>query len=1001
MNTASRSVPSGSPPTAPAPEPPWRIEIFLCDELAEAADRRALERLAREGVRGLTRLRQGRGYLLSGSLERATVERVARELLQDPVLDRCHVEAPERSAARAPTAQGKTTGAKRVVVARKRGVMDPVALSIERALARARLAAPPTTARETTRAGTYRLFELEGTLSDSECLELARRHFANDVVDDIRLDARELELDGTHADVQRPLLTLCVRGLDDAALLALSRDGQLSLNLEEMRAIQRHYGELGRDPTVCEIETLAQTWSEHCKHKTFTGRIAFDGEVIDNLLKDTIKRATVELDRPWCVSVFHDNAGIVEFLRADEAGGDGKDWNVCFKVETHNHPSAIDPFGGAGTGVGGVVRDILGVGLGAKPIANTDAFFVGPLDLSPANVPRGAMHPARILTGVVSGVRDYGNPMGIPTVNGGLWSHPGYVANPLVFAGTVGLLPAKFSHKSVQATDLIVVVGGRTGRDGVHGATFSSIELAEASQTESSAAVQIGDPITEKRVLDALLAARDLGLYRAVTDCGAGGLSSAVGEMGEELGARVELERVPLKYQGLLAHEIWISEAQERMVLAVPKENLERLCEVFAAEDCEATPIGEFVPSGKLELFDHGQRVAELDMRFLHQGTPRPLRQAARRAHQTPDLAVPALEDPAATLLALLAHGDISSREWILRQYDHEVQGTSVQKPLVGAYSDGPGNACVLQPVWGSSRGVAIACGAQPRYGLLDPGAMALAAIDEALRNATAVGGDPTRTAILDNFAWGSCEKPEQLGDLVLAARACYAAAKAYGTPFISGKDSLNNEYKTAAGTLSIPPTLYVSALSIVPDVARSVSMDLKRAGNAVYLIGMTHAELGGSALFDLLGRGGGAVPRPDLALAPEALRALARATRAGWVRACHDLSEGGLAVAAAEMAFAGDLGLELDLAAMPLAELDANSDARTVRLFAESCTRFLVEVEPDCQADFEACFEGLDLARLGHVDGSRRLKLRSGKETWIDLDVGRLRAAHQGGFKA
>ncbi|HKX45936.1 MAG TPA: AIR synthase-related protein, partial [Planctomycetota bacterium] len=414
-----------------------------------------------------------------------------------------------------------------------------------------------------------------------------------------------------------------VRELDDAALVELSRAGQLSLSLEELRAIQAHFRGLRREPTACELETLAQTWSEHCKHKTLTGIVEFEGRRIDNLLKSTIARATRELDLPWCLSVFVDNAGIVEFE---------DDWAVCVKVETHNHPSAIDPFGGAGTGVGGVVRDVLGAGLGAEPIANTDAFFVGPLDLPADALPKGAMHPRRILRGVVAGVRTYGNCMGIPTVSGGVWFHPGYVGNPLVYAGTVGLMKREHAHKSVAPGDVIVAVGGRTGRDGVHGATFSSIELHEDSETESSHAVQIGDPLTEKGVLDALLRARDAGLYRGLTDCGAGGFSSAVGEMGEACGAEVLLDRVPLKYEGLASHEVWISEAQERMVLAVPPENLDALLAVFASEDVEATPIGRFTDTGKLVLRDGGEQVGELDMRFLHHGTPRPVRKATWRA---------------------------------------------------------------------------------------------------------------------------------------------------------------------------------------------------------------------------------------------------------------------------------------------------------------------------------------------------------------------------------
>jgi phosphoribosylformylglycinamidine synthase len=763
------------------------------------------------------------------------------------------------------------------------------------------------------------------------------------------------------------------------------------LTLVEMQAVRDHYRAAQRDPTDAELETIAQTWSEHCKHKTFAGVIDYDGERIDNLLKCTIKAATLELAKPWCVSVFHDNAGVIEF----EPG-----WHVCFKVETHNHPSAIDPYGGAGTGVGGVIRDILGVGLGAKPIANTDAFFVGPLDLPQSELPKGCMHPRRILRGVVAGVRDYGNRMGIPTVNGGVWVDPRYVGNPLVYCGTVGLMPADCATKSVEPGDIIVVAGGRTGRDGIHGATFSSVELHDESTVVSSSAVQIGNAITEKRVLDALLRARDRKLFRAVTDCGAGGLSSAVGEMGAECGARVHLERVPLKYPGLSAAEIWISEAQERMVFAVPPEKLAELLAVFAAEDCEAVAIGQFTSTGRLELFHGVESVADLDLDFLHDGTPKWVRLATRPVVSSDDPACPPCSDANAMLLQLLASPNVASKEWIVRQYDHEVQAMGVVKPLCGEREDGPSDAAVLQPLPHSRRGIALSNGANPRYGLLDPWAMASAAIDEALRNAVAVGGDPERTAILDNFSWGNCARPEQLGALVEASRACYATAIAFGTPFISGKDSLNNEFRSGDETIAIPPTLYVSALAALPDVGGAVTMDLKRAGNPVYVVGMTHAELGGSHYFGLRGIEGGRVPRPDLALAPRTLRALHAAMRAGEVRACHDLSEGGLAVAAAESAFAGELGLELDLERVPRGGWDERHDADAVRLFSESCTRFLVEVDAECAASFEARFVDLDCACTGRVASHGRLVIRGSRgQAVVDQPLSALRAAHQGGF--
>jgi phosphoribosylformylglycinamidine synthase len=969
----------------------WRVEVARLPSVDDPAGRLALTEVRELGIESVEEVRTQRGYLFSPGLRREQVELICAELLCDPVLESASLTAPRATPARAV--------AHRLLVMRRPGVMDPVALTIERALDRTGMARldDGTTARVLT----FAVYELTGSPARAELETIGRRLFANLVIEELLIDDEALHFELPGEAAAREGARIPIRDADDAALERLSREGSLSLDLVEMRAVQSHFLTEGREPTLAELETIAQTWSEHCKHKTFTGVIEFDGpagvERIDSLLKETIVAATRELDRDWCVSVFHDNAGIVHF--------EG-DWDVCFKVETHNHPSAIDPYGGAGTGIGGVIRDVLGVGLGAKPIANTDAFFVGPLELPDSEVPAGCMHPRRILRGVVAGVRDYGNRMGIPTVNGGVWVDRRYIGNPLVYAGTVGLMPRSAATKSVAPGDVIVVVGGRTGRDGIHGATFSSIELSDQSTVTSSAAVQIGDPICEKRVHDGLLRARDRGLYRGITDCGAGGLSSAVGEMGEDCGARVELERVPLKYPGLSAAEIWISEAQERMVLAVPADKLDECLAVFAAEDVEATAIGEFTDSGRLELSFEQREIASLDMRFLHKGNPRPVRNAVWKApaHTDPGCPAPPAGDWRAVLLALLGAPDVASKEWILRQYDHEVQGTSVIKPLVGTRNDGPGDGCVLQPLQDSRRGLALGCGANPRQGLLDPWAMASASIDEALRNVVCVGGDPERTAILDNFSWGNCDRPEELGALVQAARACRDTALAFGTPFISGKDSLNNEYRVGSETIVIPPTLFISALAPVPDVARSVSMDLKAAGNRVYALGRTRAELGASHYLRHLGHEtGGRVPRPDLERAPRTLRALHAAIAAGEVRACHDLSEGGLAVAAAEMAFAGDLGLELDLAALPFDPGDgggADYDTDATKLFSESCTRFLVEVEPGCAAAFEARMRDLDCEALGAVRAEPRLRiLGAGGQPRIDLALDELRRAHQGGF--
>jgi phosphoribosylformylglycinamidine synthase len=907
-----------------------------------------------------------RGYLLEGKLPRAQAQRLMDELLVDPLVETGRLAEETNTAA----------GSEVLTVLLKPGVMDPAAQSV---LDVAREMDVPLDA-----VRTFRRYYFGPHGVDRAWL----RVLANDAIEQIiaqRLTAEHLAL-GVPYTLR--LVTVPLRGLDAAGLEKLSRDGQLALNLAEMQAIQAHFRDQGRDPTDIELETLAQTWSEHCSHKTLKGQIDFNGRRINNLLKETIFGATQEIRRrlgadDWCVSVFEDNAGVVKF--------DDK-YHVCFKVETHNHPSAIEPYGGANTGLGGVIRDPLGTGLGAKPICNTDVFCFAPPHTPAESLPPGVLHPKRLMQGVVAGVRDYGNRIGIPTVNGAVCFDDRYLANPLVYCGTVGLIPVDRCHKEAKAGDLIVAVGGRTGRDGIHGATFSSLELSAESEKVSGGAVQIGNAITEKKMLDVLLQARDQGLYDAITDCGAGGFSSAVGEMGEKLGARVDLDKAPLKYEGLSYTEIWISEAQERMILAVPPGKwrvLEALC---AGEGVEATVLGTFETTGRLRLDYQGQQVADLELQFLHHGRPAVVRQAvwppadglaaARRAARVSGSRPSEKESSApltADLLAVLGTYNVCSKEWIIRRYDHEVMGGTVVKPLVGLHHDGPGDAAVITPVLGSFTGVAVGCGINPCYGDLDPYWMAAAAVDEAVRNVVAVGADPSRIALLDNFCWGNTERPEVLGSLVRAAQACRDVALAYNMPFISGKDSLNNEYTSEGRRIAIPPTLLISALGRVPDVRRCVTMDLKEPGNLLYLLGETHDELGGSHLHLVRGHSGGEVPKVNLQRGRFIFDGLFRAIQAGLVRSCHDLSEGGLAVALAEMVFAGEVGAEVtDL---------GSGGSDEVLLFSESPTRFVIEVEPGKVAALEACWANRAwLRRIGTTVKEPRLRIVGTAGTLVDV---------------
>ena len=784
---------------------------------------------------------------------------------------------------------------------------------------------------------------------------------------------------------------------DADELSRISQEGLLSLNLAEMQAIQAHFAKLERNPTDVELETIAQTWSEHCVHKTFKSMIEYaekgrETEMIDGLFKTYIQRATEEIGAEWCVSVFTDNAGIIEF---------DDNYNIVFKVETHNHPSAIEPYGGAGTGIGGVIRDSLGTGLGAKPILNTDVFCFGLPDLSYDELPKGALHPKRIFKGVVAGVRDYGNRMGIPTANGAILFDPRYTGNPLVYCGNVGLIPKDRCDKTVEPGDLVVAVGGRTGRDGIHGATFSSLELDDTSESLGSV-VQIGNPIMEKKIVDALMGARDRQLYRNITDCGAGGFSSAVGEMGQEVGAEVHLENIPLKYTALDPWEIWLSEAQERMVIAVPPENIEELMVICESESVEATVLGTFTDTHRLRVFYRGEIVADLDMDFLHNGLPRHTKKAVwdPPQHPEPELGQIGLPPLAEDLCCILASPNVASKEWVIRQYDHEVQGGLVLKPLVGRENDGPGDACITTPVLGSRKGVIVANGINPKYGDIDPYHSAAAAIDEALRNVIAVGGNLEQTALLDNFSWGNPDKHDRLGGLVRSARACYDIAVAYGTPFISGKDSLYNEYRdtTTGEQLAIPPTLLISAICVMPDVSKTVSMDVKSPGNRIYVVGKTYAELGGSHYYAIHGFVGNVAPKVRPPEGKRTMEALSLAIDQGLVRSCHDCSEGGIGVAAAEMAFAGGLGMRLSLKNVPR---DADVTTDHASLFSESNSRFVVEVPPEKQEAFEKCMEEVPIGCIGTVVESTDFVVEGiNGSPVVKTRIDRLKESWQGTFR-
>ena len=806
--------------------------------------------------------------------------------------------------------------------------------------------------------------------------------------------------------------------VDDARLEAISNDGLLALNLNEMHAIQAHYRDeavraqriamgISPDaPTDVELECLAQTWSEHCKHKIFASKIHHvdheTGEdcVIDSLFKTHIMTPTHDMqeDVDWLLSVFHDNSGVIAW---DDT------WSVCMKAETHNSPSALDPYGGAMTGIVGVNRDILGTGLGARPIANTDVFCFGPPDWE-GQLPENLFHPSRVLRGVHAGVRVGGNESGIPTVNGAIVFDDRYIGKPLVYCGTVGIMPRTLpdgrpSHvKTPVAGDVVYMVGGRVGYDGIHGATFSSLELTEESP---SSAVQIGDPITQKKMIDMVLEARDSNLITCITDNGAGGLSSSIGEMAEYTnGCEIDLAKVPLKQAGLSPWEILVSESQERMTIAVKPEDQEAFEALAGLHEVEATAVATFTSTGMFHVRYDDATVAYLPIEFLHDGVPQLQLESEWRPPVLPPFVPPQNADHTALLTSMLKRPNIASKETWVRQYDHEVIAQTAIKPFVGVERDGPGDAGVIAPIHGDPHGLVISCGIAPRYSDIDAGAMAAASIDEAVRNAVCVGLDVDKMAGLDNFCWPdpieSNKTPDgrfKLAQLVRANRELERVCRAYRLPCVSGKDSMKNDYGSGPNKISIPPTLLFSLFGDHPDVRQSATSDFKFDGDRIYLVGTSNQELGASELAFMLTESGVAegvggevpqLPHPEHNLS--VYRALSACVRAGWVRTAHDCSEGGVAVALAEMCIGGRIGAVVDIDGTGTGDVWG-------RLWGESLGRFIVTVSPEHESAFLDTIKGHPTTVLGQVRLNTNLLITDGDDALISADVETLVDAWKG----
>ncbi|MGQ4808020.1 Phosphoribosylformylglycinamidine synthase subunit PurL [Candidatus Entotheonellaceae bacterium PAL068K] len=865
---------------------------------------------------------------------------------------------------------------------------------------------------------TSRLYLLRGPLRRRDVERAVTESLANPLVHQWRITPAALWQDELDAFLPPPIAgvdkpprveTISLEP-DPDALLHLSQERLLALNLPEMQAIQGYFHAaqprrqahgLGGDPTDVELEALAQTWSEHCKHKIFNSTIHYRDEhghetTIRSLFKSYIVRATEEIGQQvdWLLTVFDDNAGVIKF---------NEQWNLVMKVETHNTPSALDPYGGAITGIIGVNRDPFGTGKGCQLLFNTDVLCFAPPGYDKPLPPR-LLHPKRVFKGVHRGIQDGANQSGIPDINGAVVFDERFLGKPLVFCGTGGLMPAAIggepTHlKRAYPGDCIVMVGGRIGKDGIHGATFSSRKLSDVSP---ASAVQIGDAITQKKMFDFLLEARDRQLYTCITDNGAGGLSSSVGEMATfSNGCELHLERAPLKYAGLDPWEILLSESQERMTLAVPPPHLDAFLELAARRDVEATALGTFTDSGRFHVLYDGQTVALLDMTFLHHGLPEMHLHADWQPPHHPEPSFPCPDDLTDSLLRMLGRLNICSKEWVIRQYDHEVQGRSVIKPLVGLHDDGPSDAAVLRPLLDSMEGVIVANGICPRYSDIDTYHMAACAIDEAIRNVIAVGGHLGHIAGLDNFCWPDPEPSEhtpdsayKLAQLVRAHQGLYDTCTAYGVPCISGKDSMKNDYHIGATKISVPPTLLFSVIARMPDVRRAITMDVKQPGDLIFILGDTRAELGASEYYALHGFVGNRVPQVDTQRARRLYEALSRAIQRGLVSACHDCSDGGFGVAAAEMAFAGGLGMHLDLDALPR---PPGSDRDDTLLYAETASRFVVTVPRQHREAFCATLQSCPIGEVGQVlDSTHFVVLGLSGAVVIRSDIAQLKEAWQ-----
>lgn len=756
-------------------------------------------------------------------------------------------------------------------------------------------------------------------------------------------------------DVPFDLYDVNLLDAEDSDLEEISRESGVGLSLDEMKTVKKYFADKGRNPTDIELEALGQAWSEHCCYKSSK-----------SILKDTV----FGIDAPQNIYVIEEDAGVVEF---DEEHA------YVVALESHNHPSAIEPYGGAATGIGGIVRDV--VCMGARPLAFVDPLFFGPLDLTEKELPKGTKHPRYLFHGVVDGISDYGNRLGVPTMAGMVYFDPSYTTNCLVNVGCVGIAPKSELIRSrvKEPGDIFITAGGRTGRDGIHGVTFASEELHDKSEEEDIGAVQLGDPITKEPLIHVSLELNRKGLLQGMKDFGGGGLSCVAGEMAlaAGYGAEIQLDKVPVKEPGMAPWEIWVSESQERMMFAVKEEDVKKVLHLCKQWDVEAAVVGRVIEDKNIKVYYEDTKILDMELEF-QTGGPSYCREQKMISHTESihESKPETLDDHSDTLLSLLEQDNICSKEWVIRRYDHEVKAGTVTKPLQGVLgSEGPADACVIKPLEDSYRGLAITTDVNPSIASLDPEKGAMTALDESIRNLVSVGARPHSFADCLNF--GNPEKPDRLGDFQMTANGLEKVARSMGVPFVSGNVSFYNE--TAKGP--IKPTATILACGIIDDVRKAVTIDLKSPGNTIYLVGETTDEMGGSEYYRMVGGASRNVPGVNIDTLKRSAEEMLEAQDRCLIKSCHDVSSGGIAVTLAEMCIAGDIGAEIHI------EEELPWD---VSLFSESNTRWVAEVSPEKAEEFEAVFS-VPLTRIGTV-GGKRLEISSCGGKKVSLDVSEVR---------